>query len=38
MLEGPFFKKSERFYFIQLTDFCAYSLLRRERPILSKII
>jgi hypothetical protein len=36
IIEDPFFKKSEQSYFIQLTDFCAYALLRRERPIPSK--
>jgi len=36
ILEDPFFKQSERSYFIQLVDFCAYSLLRRERPVASK--
>jgi hypothetical protein len=36
ILEDPFFKNSEQSYFIQLVDFCAYSLLRRERPIPSK--
>ncbi|MFQ5642016.1 MAG: DUF3800 domain-containing protein [bacterium] len=36
ILEDPFFKRSERSYFIQLVDFCAYSLLRRERPVASK--
>lgn len=36
IIEDPFFKKSEWSYFIQLADFCAYALLRRERPILSK--
>jgi hypothetical protein len=36
IIEDPFFKKSERSYFIQLTDFCAYALLRRERPVPSK--
>jgi hypothetical protein len=36
ILEDPFFKKSERSYFIQLADFCAYALLRRENPIASK--
>lgn len=36
IIEDPFFKQSERSYFIQLTDFCAYALLRRERPIASK--
>lgn len=34
--EDPFFKKSERSYFIQLVDFCAYALLRNEIPIPSK--
>jgi hypothetical protein len=36
ILEDPFFKQSHRSYFIQLADFCAYALLRRERPIPSK--
>lgn len=36
IIEDPFFKKSEQSYFIQLVDFCAYALLRRERPIPSK--
>jgi len=36
ILEDPFFKPSERSYFIQLVDFCAYALLRRERPVPSK--
>lgn len=36
ILEDPVFKVSQRSYFIQLADFCAYSLLRRERPIASK--
>jgi hypothetical protein len=36
IIEDPFFKKSEQSYFIQLTDFCAYALLRRERPLPSK--
>lgn len=36
IIEDPFFKKSSRSYFIQLVDFCAYALLRRERPIPSK--
>ncbi|WP_456332469.1 DUF3800 domain-containing protein [Fervidibacter sacchari] len=29
-------KDSRQSYFIQLVDFCAYALLRRERPIPSK--
>jgi hypothetical protein len=36
ILEDPVFKASERSYFIQLVDFCAYALLRRERPLPSK--
>lgn len=36
ILEDPFFKISQRSYFIQLSDFCAYALLRRERPVASK--
>jgi hypothetical protein len=36
IIEDPFFKKSEQSYFIQLVDFCAYALLRREHPIPSK--
>lgn len=33
ILEDPFFKDSQRSYFIQLVDFCAYALLRRENPV-----
>lgn len=36
ILEDPFFKKSKQSYFIQLVDFCAYALLRRENPVPSK--
>ena len=36
ILEDPFFKSSNQSYFIQLSDFCAYALLRQERPIESK--
>jgi len=36
IIEDPFFKRSDQSYFIQLVDFCAYALLRRERPIPSK--
>jgi len=36
IIEDPFFKKSRQSYLIQLADFCAYALLRRERPIPSK--
>ncbi len=36
IIEDPVFKKSEQSYFVQLADFCAYALLRRERPVPSK--
>jgi len=36
ILEDPFFKDSQKSYFIQLVDFCAYALLRRERPIAAR--
>lgn len=36
ILEDPFFKDSEDSYFIQVVDFCAYALLRMERPIPSR--
>ncbi len=36
IIEDPFFKQSDQSYFIQLSDFCAYALLRQERPIGSK--
>jgi hypothetical protein len=36
ILEDPFFKSSSQSYFIQLIDFSAYALLRRERTIPSK--
>lgn len=36
IIEDPFFKKSHQSYLIQLADFCAYALLRRERPLESK--
>lgn len=32
ILEDPIFKDSQKSYFIQLADFCAFSLLRREIP------
>jgi hypothetical protein len=35
-LEDPIFKDSKTSYFIQLADFCAYALLRMERPIASR--
>lgn len=36
ILEDPIFKKSHTSYFLQLADFCAYALLRREVPLESK--
>lgn len=36
VVEDLFFRKSERSYFIQLADFCAYALLRSERPLPEK--
>ena len=36
ILEDPFFKQSGQSYFIQLSDFCAYALLRQEHPLASK--
>lgn len=36
IIEDPIFKKSHSSYFVQLADFCAYALLRREVPIQSK--
>lgn len=36
IVEDPFFKDSAQSYLVQLVDFCAYALLRRENPILSK--
>lgn len=36
ILEDPIFKESAQSYFIQLVDFCAYALLRQERPIASR--
>ena len=36
IIEDPFFKQSDKSYFVQLVDFCAYALLRRERPLPSK--
>lgn len=36
IIEDPIFKDSKQSYFIQLADFCAYALLRRENPIPSK--
>jgi len=36
ILEDPVFKKSEHSYFVQLADFVAYALLRREVRLPSK--
>lgn len=36
IIEDPMFIRSDRSVFIQLVDFCAYSLLRSEAPIPSK--
>jgi len=36
ILDDPFFKRSDQSSFMQLVDFCAYALLRRERPLASK--
>ena len=37
IVEDPFFKRSDQSYFVQLADLCAYALLRRERPLESKV-
>lgn len=36
ILEDPFFKESDKSYLIQMADFCAYALLRREKHLASK--
>jgi hypothetical protein len=36
IVEDPFFKGSAQSYFVQLVDFIAYALLRREHPLPSK--
>jgi len=36
ILEDPIFKQSDRSYFIQMADFVAYGLLRREKHLASK--
>jgi Protein of unknown function (DUF3800) len=36
VIEDPIFKDSADSYFLQLADFCAYALLRRESPLASK--
>ena len=35
-VEDPIFKDSKASYFIQLADFCAYALMRMERPTESR--
>ena len=37
IVEDPLFKSSKSSYFIQLADFVAFSLLRNEKPLLSKL-
>jgi len=37
-IEDPIFKDSKASFFIQLADFCAYALLRMERPIPSRTV
>lgn len=36
IVEEPLFKNSALSYFIQISDFCAYALLRQEHPLASK--
>jgi hypothetical protein len=36
IVEDPFFKDSAQSYFVQLADFAAYALLRKENPLPSK--
>lgn len=36
IIEDPFFKQSDKSYFVQMADFCAYGLLRREKALASK--
>lgn len=36
IVEDPVFKDSAESYFLQLADFSAYALLRRESPVASK--
>ena len=36
IVEEPFYKDSAHSYFVQLSDFCAYALLRQEHPLASK--
>ena len=36
IIEDIIFKDSQRSYFVQLADFCAYALLRKEHRLASK--
>lgn len=36
VVEDPLFKKSHQSTYIQFVDFCAYALLRQEKPLASK--
>lgn len=36
IIEDPIFKESDKSYFVQMADFCAYGLLRREQHLASK--
>jgi hypothetical protein len=36
IIEDPVFRQSDASFFIQAVDFCAYALLRHERPLESK--
>ena len=36
IVEDPFYKNSAQSFFVQIVDFAAYALLRRENQILSK--
>ena len=36
IVEEPVFKDSAQSYLVQLSDFCAYALLRQEHPLASK--
>lgn len=36
IVEEPLFKDSAQSYLVQLSDFCAYALLRQEHPLASK--
>jgi len=36
VIEDPIFKNSAESYFLQIVDFCAYALLRKESPLPAK--